>query len=84
METQEYVRRVIFWPHAFTGEISHLTKQRKPVNISIEAFVLGAINIILKDDSIIGTAEKTWEVTAFKESNEISYYSRVGTCQAVS
>lgn len=58
LESQELVRQVIYWPHAFTSELSHCVKNRKASTIDLEAFVFGAVNILLIGDSEVSQHEK--------------------------
>ena len=66
LESQELVRRVIYWPHAFTSEISHCLKTRKSNNINIEGFMFGALNILLLDDQDVSAQEKTHRLLLLK------------------
>ena len=52
---------------AFNSEISHLVKDRKANNISLEAFMLGAINIVLQDDSMVNSSEKQVRLKMLKQ-----------------
>lgn len=44
LESHELVRQVVYWPHAFTSELSHCVNNRKATNIDIESFIFGTIN----------------------------------------
>ena len=58
LESQELVRLVVYWPHAFTSELSHCVKNRKATNIDIESFIFGTVNILLMNDGDVSHQEK--------------------------
>ena len=58
LESQELVRQIVYWPHAFTSELAHTVKSKKSGSIPLEAFIFGAINILLLDDKDVPKAEK--------------------------
>ncbi|ESP02000.1 hypothetical protein LOTGIDRAFT_157137 [Lottia gigantea] len=58
LESQENIVNTVYWPHAFTSEIAHIVKNRKAQIISQEAFILGAVNILMQPDTIVPLPEK--------------------------
>ena len=66
LDSQELVRRIIYWPHAFTSELSHCTKTRKATNIDLEAFIFGFVNILLLPDGDVSQQEKQCRLILLK------------------
>ena len=58
LKNQQTIKKLTFWPHAFLSDMSALT-DTLPDNISLDAFVLGFIRILLSDDGCIGGETST-------------------------
>lgn len=66
LESQELVRQVVYWPHAFTSELTHCVKNRKAMNIDIESFIFGTVNILLMNEGDVSHQEKHFRLVLLK------------------
>jgi hypothetical protein len=72
LESQELVKNIVYWPHAFTSELAHLIKQRKANNISMEAFLFGTVNILSLDDLDVSRKEKNARLRLLKHLAQVA------------